>query len=255
MGRTPIARVMDCRHFDIGRRTAKPQVRPRTQSTTTGDLNPYQGSFTGGDDAVITKISPQDGSYLYSTYLGDSVTTSRAIAVDSNGNAYVTGYTQSTDFPTVNPYQGSYAGGSWDGYVTKLNAAGDALDYSTYLGGNGDSELWSIAVNHAGNAYIAGQTTATNFPTASPIQSSNAGSSDLTLTELSTSGSSLVYSTYLGGSGTEYASFNTVAVDVTGAAYLRRCSDVARGRLRRDRLQDQPRRSECRLGDVHWRKQ
>lgn len=108
-----------------------------------------------------------DPTLNYSTYLGD-YDFGYGIAVDSAGNAYVTGITLSTDFPTTaNPVQATYAGGS-DAFVVKLNAAGSALVYSTYLGGLTD---WGfgIAVDSAGSAYVTGYTESTNFPTANPL--------------------------------------------------------------------------------------
>ena len=92
--------------------------------------------------------------------------------MDSSGNAYVTGYTDSTDFPTANPLQANVTGiGSVDAFVAKLNAAGSALVYSTYLGGSGDDDGNGIAVDSSGNAYVTGNTYSTDFPTANPLQS------------------------------------------------------------------------------------
>ena len=106
----------------------------------------------------------------YSTYLGGSGSDRGfGIAVDASGNAYVTGLTASTDFPTASPIQAAF-GGRFDAFVTKLNAAGNALVYSTYLGGGDDDDGCSIAVDASGNAYVTGGTRSTNFPTASPIQ-------------------------------------------------------------------------------------
>jgi len=89
--------------------------------------------------------------------------------VDRSGNAYVTGFTLSTNFPTANPLQPTHGGGSYDAFVVKLNAAGSALTYSTYLGGNEIDQGLGIAVDGAGNAYVAGFTGSTNFPTANPL--------------------------------------------------------------------------------------
>ena len=90
--------------------------------------------------------------------------------MDSSGNAYVTGYTDSTNFPTANAFQAAFGGGNGDAFVTKLNAAGSALVYSTYLGGSGDDAGSGIAVDSSGNAYVTGHTTSTNFPTANAFQ-------------------------------------------------------------------------------------
>ncbi|PYS81237.1 MAG: hypothetical protein DMF67_17525, partial [Acidobacteria bacterium] len=111
-----------------------------------------------------------------STYLGGSnADLGNGIAVDSSGNAYVAGQTASTNFPTANAVQGKYGGGQNDAFVAKLNASGSALLYSTYLGGTGSDAGLGIAVDSAGNAYVAGRTASTDFSTANPIQSKYGG--------------------------------------------------------------------------------
>src|SRR5206468_11165555 len=107
-----------------------------------------------------------DPVLAYSTYLGGSgFDEGRAIAMDSNGNAYVTATTDSADFPTLSAFQRALAGeGSQDAFVTKLNADGSALVYSTYLGGSGLDEGRAIAADAGGNAYVTGATSSTNFP-------------------------------------------------------------------------------------------
>ncbi len=155
----------------------------------------------------------------YSTYLGGSSTDGGVgIAVDSAGEAYVSGYTQSTNFPIVNGFQNSLGSATQVAYVAKLNAAGTALVYSTFLGGNGTSDGFGIAVDSSGEAYVVGTTTSTNFPTANPIQSTFAGSQDAFVTKLNATGSALVYSTYLGGSSTDQGA--GIAVSSSGNAYI-----------------------------------
>ncbi len=159
-----------------------------------------------------------DPSLVYSTYLGgtgDERATD--IKVDSSGNVYVTGKTDSTDFPTGSPYDGSYNGDT-DAFVTKLNAAGTAILYSTYLGGTGNDEGWSLHVDTSGNAYVTGNTKSTDFPTASALQASNAGDGDIFVTKLNPAGSALVYSTYLGGSGDD--GVRVIDTDASGNAYI-----------------------------------
>ncbi len=155
----------------------------------------------------------------YSTYLGGIGTDSGVgIAVDTAGNAYVTGQTDSTDFPTASPVQPAL-GGERDAFVTKLNAAGNALVYSTYLGGSGEDSGLGIAVDASGNAYVMGQTGSTDFPTASPIQAAHGGGlTDAIVTKLNAAGSALVYSTYLGGSANDLG--GGIAVDASGNAYV-----------------------------------
>jgi len=137
--------------------------------------------------------------------------------VDSSGDAYVTGYTNSTDFPTMNPLQPANAGGD-DAFVAQLNPSGSALVYSTYLGGTNDDLGYGIAVDSSGNAYVTGQTGSTNFPTMNPLQPANAGGADAFVAQLNPSGSALVYSTYLGGSDVDLG--YGIAVDSSGNAYV-----------------------------------
>ena len=115
----------------------------------------------------MTKLNATGTALVYSTYLGgNSNDYGRGIAVDGSGNAYVTGYTYSTNFPTTaGAFQTSHAsdGGDADAFVTKLNAGGAALVYSTYLGGNGDDGGFGIVVDSAGNAYVTGDTASSNF--------------------------------------------------------------------------------------------
>ena len=153
------------------------------------------GEYDEGKPLVI------DPTLSYATYLGGSGDDGGThIAADSSGNAYVTGTTESTDFPTLNPAQGVFGGGSTDIFVTKLNADGTALTYSTFLGGsNNEFSGGGIAVDESGNAYITGTTASPDFPTVNPPQGSLSGLQDAFVTELSADGSSLVYSTYLGG--------------------------------------------------------
>jgi len=155
---------------------------------------------------------------VYSTYLGGSNNDyGWGIAVDSQGAAYVTGYTWSTDFPTQNAYQGSNPG-PYNVFITKVNSAGDALVYSTYLGGSSDDCAWGIAVDSQGAAYVTGRTTSSDFPTQNPIQGTYAGELDVFITKINSSGSALVYSTYLGDSDRDYG--YDIAVDSQGAAYI-----------------------------------
>jgi hypothetical protein len=164
---------------------------------------------------------------IYSTYLGGSGSDyGYGIAVDSVGNAYITGFTASTDFPTRNPLQAANGGGLSDAFVTKINPAGSALLYSTYLGGSGPDAGIGIAVDGAGNAYIVGNTCSTDFPTMDPLQTAygggcpnaNSSTGDAFVTKINPTGSALVYSTYLGGIGVEGSL--GIAVDSAGSAYV-----------------------------------
>ncbi len=158
-----------------------------------------------------------DPLLVYSTYLGGSGDDhGQAIAVDPSGNVYVTGYTFSTNFPTANPLQGAYGGGTYDAFVAKLNSAGSALVYSTYLGGSGYDLGLGIAADASGNAYVIGDTSSTNFPTVNPLQAGYGGGSDAFVAKVNATGSALVYSTYLGGSGGDQG--QGIAVDSSGNA-------------------------------------
>ena len=191
-----------------------------TSSSDFPTASPMQPAQASGDEAFVTKLNAAGDTLVYSTYLGgDGNDDVLGIAVDASGNAYVTGSTSSTDFPTASPLQPAFGGNS-DVFVAKLNAAGAALVYSTYLGGSEFDIGLGIAVDASGNAYVTGVTRSTNFPTASPIQPANAGGSqDAFVTKLNVSGNALVYSTYLGGSGSEMNFGGGIAVDASGNAY------------------------------------
>jgi hypothetical protein len=202
---------------------------PVMYQDTAGGRQAVSGQYVlEGPDRVGFQVGPYDRSrpltidpvLTYSTYLGaGGYDYGNAIAVDAAGNAYITGYTDSYDFPTQNPIQSSRAG-LHDAFVTKINAAGTALVYSTYLGGSGDDYGNSIAVDSAGNAYVTGYTYSNDFPTRNPLQPNkgNANSTNAFVAEISAAGRSLVYSTYLGGGGTDRA--NAIAVDSAGSAYV-----------------------------------
>ena len=169
----------------------------------------------GSDDAFVTKLNPSGTALLYSTYLGGTGSDEgNAIAVDSVGSAYVAGSTTSTNFPTAFAFQNTYGGGAVDAFVTKLNATGSALLYSTYLGGNSTDDGRAIAVDSAGSAYVTGSTDSTNFPSAS----ANAGVNDAYVTKLSPGGTGLVYSIRLGGGGSDAGI--GIALDSPGSAYV-----------------------------------
>lgn len=197
-----------------------------TGSTTSTNFPGTSGGFLstspGGTHAYVAKLDPSGNSLAYATYLygigGSGLDQGNALAVDTSGNAYVAGYTSSTSFPSLNPYQSSYGGGIYDVFITKLNAAGNGLVYSTYLGGNDFDIARGIAVDASGNAYVSGWTQSGNFPTVNAIQSVKNGTQDAFIAKLSPGGTSLVYSTYLGGSDQDEAAL--VALDTSGNAYI-----------------------------------
>ncbi len=176
---------------------------------------------SGGTDAFVTKLSANGSSLVYSTYLGGSgFEEGFSIAVNRAGNAYVTGVTGSTNFPTSNSALQTTLAGPEDAFVTKLNPTGSAVVYSTFLGGNNPDMGFGIALDQTGaNAFVTGITDSSNFPTtAQAFNKIFRGSSDAFATELNDTGTSAVYSTYLGGSGTDAGL--GIAVDSSGAAYV-----------------------------------
>jgi endonuclease/exonuclease/phosphatase family metal-dependent hydrolase len=191
-------------------------VTGHTASSKFPTKNPIQDSRAG---SFITKINNSGSALVYSTYLGGTNTDQAyAIAVDSKGAAYVTGWTESSDFPTKNPFQKSLKG-ERDVYITKISSSGEKILYSTYLGGSIEEWPDDIAVDSEGAAYVIGNTYSEDFPLMNPIQSSKPGpGSDAFVTKMSPSGNVLVYSTYL--SGSESADGHGIAVDAKGTVYV-----------------------------------
>jgi hypothetical protein len=194
-----------------------------TGTTTSANfpvLNAYQPTISGGQSAFVAKLSGT-GTLTYSTYLGGQGATIQAgagIAVDSTGNAYIAGTTNSGTFPVVNAVQNRFSGNEIDAFATKLNPAGNALVYSTYLGGSSLNYGTSIAVDSKGDAWVAGYTSSIDFPVFNPLRSANSGGYDGFVAELNPTGTAFVQSTYLGGSGND--AINAIAVDPWGSAYV-----------------------------------
>ncbi|MBI5308541.1 MAG: SBBP repeat-containing protein [Planctomycetes bacterium] len=217
--------------YDIAVDTAgNAYVTGWTESTNFPTQSPIQGVKGKYYDAFVTKINSSGNALVYSTYFGgNGYDWGYGIAVDTSGNIYLSGETGSTDFSTQNAYDttcGTDGMCNFDGkyyyadaFVTKINSSGSALVYSTYLGGsNADAGNGGIAIDTSGNAYVTGNTMSTDFPIQSPIQGSFGGSSDAFVTKINSSGSSLVYSTYLGGSNPEECL--GIAVDASGDVYV-----------------------------------
>lgn len=199
-------------------------VTGRTFSEDFPTLNAIEGnSSQPNQNAFITKLS-NTGSLVYSTLFGGSVLDAgRSIAADNNGNVYVTGETTSPDFPLFNPIQPAYGGAQnnfslslGDAFAVKLSSDGQ-LVYSTYLGGNNDDGGLGIATDGNGNAYITGATYSNNFPIQNAIQNSFGGVQDAFITKLAADGN-LVYSTYIGGTGSELG--ESIAVDTNQNVYI-----------------------------------
>jgi hypothetical protein len=206
-------------------------VTGQTDSDDFPTKNALQANYGGGlDTAFVAKLNPQasgDDSLIYSTFLGGSgKDRGLGIAVDAANNVYVTGATSSAaDFPIVNALQPIYGGGYSSAFVTKINSAGTDLLFSTFLGGSGGDGASALALDGDGNIYVTGTTSSADFPTMNALQPLLAGSSDAFVAKLASDGSTLIYSTYLGGSGDENLPQNgvnsgAIAVDAAGAVYV-----------------------------------
>jgi hypothetical protein len=222
-------------NFDVGSSIAvdgsgNAYVTGFTRSASFPTANALQLTLKGiVQNAFVTKINANGSAFVYSTYLGGSNTSDdtpkdpgdqgNGIAVDSYGNAYVVGETSSADFPTAHPLQSTLKGAT-DAFVTKINAGGSALIYSTFLGGSGLDGAGGVAVDALGNAYISGGfTESSNFPAINALQPTFGGALlDSFVAEINPSGSALVYSTYLGGSGDDFG--RGIALDSLGNVYL-----------------------------------
>ncbi|HST06227.1 MAG TPA: SBBP repeat-containing protein [Chloroflexia bacterium] len=184
----------------------------------------YRTSIEAFEDGFITKLSPSAQSLIYSTYIPGGVSDyPYDIAIDQEGNAYITGNTSSTDYPTTTGAFESACGDPRCAFITKLNPTGSDLVYSSFLGGpdfHFETEDYGVVVrvNQAGNAYVAGYTSAPDFPIVNPIQATLHGTSDGFLTKFNLSGSGVEYSTYLGGASGDF--IVGIALDGLGHVYL-----------------------------------
>jgi hypothetical protein len=190
-------------------------------------LGAFQRTRNGQTDAVVVKLNATGSALVYSTYLGGGSTEhGEGIAIDADGNAYLTGRTSSGDFPTTpGAFQRTKASGpsSHAAFATKLNPAGSALVYSTYLAGTGSDRGVAIAIDVPSNpnAYVTGRVASTDFPTtpgAFQTTKTSTSSHAAFVTKLDPTGSALVYSTYLGGTGDDEGT--AVAADTSGSAYV-----------------------------------
>jgi hypothetical protein len=217
---------------DVGRGIAVDAAGAAYVTGATGSTNfpttpgAFQTTFGGPldpeirRDAFVSKLNPAGNVLSYSTYLGGNQgDDGSGIAVDAAGDAYVTGTTGSTNFPTTpGAFQTTIAGVS-DAFVSKLNPAGNALIYSTYLGGSSSDYGQGIAVDGLGAAYVTGGTYSSNFPTTpGALQTTSGGGQDAFVTKLSPAGSTLIYSTFLGGTSDDVG--HGIAVDAARAAYV-----------------------------------
>lgn len=187
--------------------------------TTTGA---FDVSYTAGagSHVFVTKINASGSALIYSTYLGGATgETAAGIAIDTSGNAFITGTTRSATFPTTaGAYDTTPFFGTQEVFVTKLNADGAGLIYSTFLGGSASDQGTDIAIDEAGNAYITGWGNSLNFPTTPGAFDTMGDSGEVFVSKLNTDGATLLYSTYLGGSSNDNSW--AIAVDTSGNAFV-----------------------------------
>jgi hypothetical protein len=188
--------------------------------TTTGA---FQTTYAGTSDTFVAKINPTGTALIYSTLLGTSDDTRAfGIGLDKAGDTYIAGYTDSPGLPTTTGVFQTALAGTQNAFVSKINPTGSGLLYSTYLGGNGSDTAWGIALGTSEDVYVSGQTTSTNFPTTTGALrttcSTTCSSNDAFVAELNTTGTSLVYSTYLGGLNGEQEAY-ALAVDGHGNVF------------------------------------
>lgn len=190
--------------------------------TTAGS---FQTIYAGLRDVLVTKLNNTGTALIYSTYIGGSNNdVGNAIALDASNNTYITGYTTSTNFHvTLGAFQTIFAG-SEDVFVTKLNATGTALIYSTYLGGNTWDNGNDICLDASGNVYVTGYTESNNFTiTVGAFQTTKVGVGDVFVTKLNATGTALIYSTFIGGSGAEGGI--SITIDSSNNIYITGTTD------------------------------
>jgi hypothetical protein len=211
--------------YVIGTTNSSDLVPPESQQNSIqanfkkGTCGPQGNTFTCFDTFIV-KLNATGTALDYATYLGGSQDDQgRAIAVDSSGNAYITGTTSSKDFPTSSPMQPNLKGIS-DLFAAKLNPTGSALVYSTYFGGTNEDTATGLKVDPLGNLYLTGKSDSLDLLTESPLQigSGSRVFSDAFLLKLNASGSEVLFSTYLGGNGEDESS--GIALDSSGSVYL-----------------------------------
>lgn len=187
----------------------------------------FDGSFNGGDyDAFVAKLNRTGSELVYATFLGGSDSDEGySIVVDGVGRAYLAGRTASNNFPTtLNAFDGSFNGGSYDAFVARLNRTGSGLNYATFLGGSSSEEVRDIDVNEAGEAYVTGMTYSSDFPTTpGAFDRRFDGYSDAFVARLDPIGHRLTYATFLGGGSGESGS--GIALDRRGNAYVAGSTD------------------------------
>jgi len=204
-------------------------VEGDTSSTDFPTRNAFQGTYGGGSDAFVSRIDTTKSgllSLVYSTYLGgNDYDRSLSVAADIRGNVFVSGNTGSIDFPTQNAFQGSYGGGVEDGFITRIDTTKSGVSsllYSTFLGGRNGDSFSKMSIDKKNDVYVVGQTYSTDFPTRNAFQGIyGSGLCDIFVSRIDTTksgDSSLIYSTFLGGSNDDY--YFHMSLDTKGNVYV-----------------------------------
>jgi hypothetical protein len=176
----------------------------------------YDTTFNGDADVAVSKLNPSGSALLYSTFIGGADEEEGwRVAIDDSGNAYLIGPTHSADYPTTAGAYDETFNGETDAYITKLNADGSGLIYSTFLGGTGKDQAFGIGLDGSGNVYVAGPALSPDFPTtAGAFDTTHNGGNDAYVSKLNAAGSALIYSTFIGGSAADSA--HMLALDNDG---------------------------------------
>lgn len=194
-----------------------------TSSANLPTRNPVQSTLQGDKDAFVMQLDPSGANLIYATYWGGAKQDiTFAVDADADGNAYIAGYTDSTDLPTtpgvIGPVSQPFDDANrWDAFVASFTLTG-TLRYATFLGGSGSDVAQDLVVDSAGMAYVVGHTNSLDFPTVDPIQSTLGGVRDSFVSRISRDGTELIFSTYLGGSDDD--SLSALATDNKSSIYL-----------------------------------
>ncbi|MCA9949546.1 MAG: SBBP repeat-containing protein [Anaerolineales bacterium] len=177
-------------------------------------------TFNGSWDTFVAKINAIGTELIYATYIGGSnLDYGVTLSLDEVGNVFITGYTSSTDFPVTADAVDTTHNGSYDAFIGKLSANGAELAFATYLGGSSDDHSWDVSIDGAGNSFITGQTSSSDFPvTADAFDTTQNGGDDAFVAKLNANGSELAYATYFGGNSSDVG--NALSIDEMGNAFI-----------------------------------
>jgi hypothetical protein len=181
-------------------------VAGMTESIDFPDVNALKAVLSGSRDAFLAALAPDGSAFAFATYLGGSALEEAwGLALDPAGAPWVVGYTTSPDFPLVSPVDNSY-GGQFEAFATRYAADGSAVQRSTFLGGSGSDKAEAVGTDGAGVVYVVGRTSSADFPTKDAVDDTyNGGDYDAFVAALTPSGTQMLWCTYRGGSGTDFA--------------------------------------------------